>query len=302
MAVAAEVVVVDRRVLKEVGAIERPVDAPREDLLHAAVALELGYELGVDELVRPDHEHQARPELARGAFEHALLEIDARNRQPRADLAPSIPQPARQPVHGLEKPWLPAALDLTVETVNFITQVAKSIGTRHAERNHVVAEEVADQYAFSGHNVRLLNPQIRHDLDQGKPLRIDIGSGPRPRPGFYALDQLELEGIDIVADLNEPLDELPDNCAEHIFSSHTLEHVQKLLPLLAEIHRIAKPRALIEIIVPHFSNPYYYSDPTHVRFFGLYTMNYFVDVQKQPEVWRVDTFYSKIRFEMEQVG
>jgi hypothetical protein len=31
---------------------------------------------------------------------------------------------------------------------------------------------------------------------------------------------------------------------------------------------------LIEIIVPHFSNPHYYSDPTHVRFFGLYTMSY----------------------------
>lgn len=149
--------------------------------------------------------------------------------------------------------------------------------------------------------MRILNPQIRRDLDEGKPLRIDIGSGPRPRPGFYALDQLELDGIDIVADLNEPLDQLPDNCAEHIFSSHTLEHVEKLLPLLAEIHRIAKPGAVIEIIVPHFSNPYYYSDPTHVRFFGLYTMNYFVDTEKQPKAWRVPTFYSKTRFDMEQV-
>jgi SAM-dependent methyltransferase len=149
--------------------------------------------------------------------------------------------------------------------------------------------------------VRLLNPQIARDLEQGKALRIDIGSGPRPRPGFYALDQLELEGIDIVADLNQPLDLLPDNCAEHIFSSHTLEHVEKLLPLLAEIHRIARPGGLIEIIAPHFSNPYYYSDPTHVRFFGLYTMNYFVDTDKQPKVWQVPTFYSKTRFEMESV-
>jgi SAM-dependent methyltransferase len=149
--------------------------------------------------------------------------------------------------------------------------------------------------------VRLRNPQIARDLDQGKPLRIDIGSGPRPRPGFYALDQLELDGIDIVADLNQPLDLLPDACAEHIFASHTLEHVEKLLPLIAEIHRIARPGALLEIIAPHFSNPYYYSDPTHVRFFGLYTMNYFVDTQKQPEVWRVPNFYSQVRFEMESV-
>jgi hypothetical protein len=38
-----------------------------------------------------------------------------------------------------------------------------------------------------------------------------------------------------------------------------------------------------------------------VRFFGLYTMNYFVDTEKQPDAWKVPTFYSKTRFEMEQV-
>jgi ubiquinone/menaquinone biosynthesis C-methylase UbiE len=149
--------------------------------------------------------------------------------------------------------------------------------------------------------VRLRNPQIQRDLEAGKPLRIDIGSGPRPRPGFYALDQLELEGIDIVADLNEPLALLPDSCAEHVFSSHTLEHVEKLLPLLAEIHRIARPGGLIELIVPHFSDPYAYSDPTHVRFFGLYTMSYFVETEKQPHRRKVPAFYSRVRFELESV-
>jgi SAM-dependent methyltransferase len=149
--------------------------------------------------------------------------------------------------------------------------------------------------------MRLVNPQIARDLEQGKRLRIDLGSGARPRPGFYALDQLELEGVDIVADLNQPFDLLPDNCAEHIFSCHTLEHVEKLLPLLGEIHRITRPGGLIEIIVPHFSDPYAYSDPTHVRFFGLYTMSYFVDTGKQPHRRKVPAFYSSTRFEIESV-
>ena len=149
--------------------------------------------------------------------------------------------------------------------------------------------------------MKLLNPQIARDLAAGKGLSIDIGSGPRPRRGFYALDQVEFDGIDIVADLNQPLALLPDNCAEHLYCSHALEHVERLLPLLAEIHRISRPRALIEIIVPHFSNPYFYSDPTHVRAFGLYTMNYFVDTEKQPAVWRVPAFPITTRFEMEQV-
>src|SRR5262245_48791373 len=149
--------------------------------------------------------------------------------------------------------------------------------------------------------MKLVNPQIAKDLQEGKPLRIDLGSGPRPRAGCYALDHLALEGIDIVADLNRPLELLPDDCAEYIYSSNVLEHVNDLLPLLAELHRITRPGGLIEIIVPHFSNPYYYSDPTHVRFFGLYTMNYFVDTEKQPQAWRVPAFYSATRFEMESV-
>jgi SAM-dependent methyltransferase len=149
--------------------------------------------------------------------------------------------------------------------------------------------------------MRLINPQVEKDLQQGKPLRIDLGSGPRPRPGFYALDQVQFDGIDIVADLNQPLDLLPDDCAEHVFSSHALEHVEKLLPLLAEIHRITRGGGLIEIVVPHFSNPYYYSDPTHVRFFGLYTMSYFVDMDKQPAAHKVPPLPTSARFEIDSV-
>ena len=175
-------------------------------------------------------------------------------------------------------------------------------GVSRAGRVQVICRLQCDPNAIvPRHGMRLINPQIVLDLQQGKPLHIDLGSGPRPRPGFYALDQFELDGIDIVANLNEPLDMLPDNCADHVFSSHALEHVDKLLPLLAEIHRIARPGGLIEIVVPHFSNPYYYSDPTHVRFFGLYTMYYFMDEDKQPDTHKVPSFYSPARFEMESV-
>lgn len=149
--------------------------------------------------------------------------------------------------------------------------------------------------------MRLANPQIAEDLKQGRPLRLDIGSGAKPRGGFYGVDRLDTPGVDIVADLNEPLGLLPDNCAEHVFSSHALEHVEDLFLLLREIHRLARPGALIELIVPHFSNPYYYSDPTHVRFFGLYTMSYFVDIDKQPHGHKVPAFANGPRFTIDSV-
>ena len=150
--------------------------------------------------------------------------------------------------------------------------------------------------------MRFVNPAVALDLEQGRLLRLDIGSGPRPRTGFYGLDRQEAPGVDIVADLNQPLALLPDNCVEHVFSSHALEHVQNLMPLVGEIHRIVRPGGLVEIIAPHFSNPYYYSDPTHVRFFGLYTMSYFVDADKQPGPHKVPPFPTIARFAIEAVS
>lgn len=112
------------------------------------------------------------------------------------------------------------------------------------------------------------------------------------------MDQLELPGVDVVADANRPFDELPDNSVTEIYSSHTLEHVPELIPLMREFHRIVSRNGRIHIVVPHFSNPYFYSDPTHVRFFGLYSMCYFVSETEQPGIRKVPTFYTDLRFHL----
>jgi SAM-dependent methyltransferase len=148
--------------------------------------------------------------------------------------------------------------------------------------------------------MKTLNPAVREDLRTGKELRLNLGSGQRLIPGFYNVDHLALPGTDILADLNEPLSELPDNSVAEIYSRHTLEHISRFLELMAELHRVTKPGGRIEIIVPHFSNPYYYSDPTHVRFFGLYTFFYFCDEEDQPRR-KVPSFYLPERFKVESV-
>lgn len=148
--------------------------------------------------------------------------------------------------------------------------------------------------------MQILNEEVLRDLQQGVPLKLELGSGGKAGAGFYALDHLPLEGVDIIADLNQPLELLPDSCAAQIYSRHTLEHIENLLLLLAEVHRITCPGGRIEFIVPHFSNPYFYSDPTHVRAFGLYTMNYFVDPQHQPRR-KVPAFYSSVRFTVQSI-
>jgi SAM-dependent methyltransferase len=146
----------------------------------------------------------------------------------------------------------------------------------------------------------IVNPAVRNDLHAGLPLRLDLGCGPRPKAGFYGVDRVALPGVDIAADLNEPLADLPDNCVAEVYTRHTLEHVEKLLDLLAEIHRVTQPGGRVEVVVPHFSNPYGYSDPTHVRFFGLYSFFYFSDPADQPRR-KVPSFYLLQRFRVETV-
>jgi SAM-dependent methyltransferase len=60
-----------------------------------------------------------------------------------------------------------------------------------------------------------------------------------------------------------------------ISSSHFFEHVPDVGTLVEACARVLKPGGLLEVVVPHFSNPYYYSDPTHRTPFGLYSFSYF---------------------------
>lgn len=141
--------------------------------------------------------------------------------------------------------------------------------------------------------MEIINHLLFKELKQGRALRLDLGCGNKKREGYYGVDINQMEGVDIVADLNKPLDELPDNCVIDITSYHVFEHISNLLGLMAELHRITKHDGQIEIIVPHFSYPPAYSDPTHVRFFGLYTMCYFSEEQF---THRVPTYYTPVKF------
>lgn len=148
--------------------------------------------------------------------------------------------------------------------------------------------------------MKILNPVLQAELDAGRPVKLNLGGGLRPLQGHFLLDLVDLPGVDVQADLNEPLDKLPTGSVEAVHCRHLLEHIDNLLPLLEELHRVVRPGGEIDIRVPHFSNPYGYSDPTHVRFFGLYSFYYFADHDEQPRR-KVPAFYSRCRFQVKQI-
>jgi predicted SAM-dependent methyltransferase len=141
-------------------------------------------------------------------------------------------------------------------------------------------------------------PLIRINLEQvingDDPVIVELGCGQKKKPGRIGVDKLDLPNVDIVADLEQGLPFLPDNSVDQIHCRSVFAHIENFENLMREIIRVLKKNGTAYIFVPHFSNPYFYSDYTHKRFFGLYTFYYFVDAEHQMRR-KVPNFYTDVR-------
>ena len=121
-------------------------------------------------------------------------------------------------------------------------------------------------------------PLIKIDLDKtlksDAPVIIDLGCGPKKKHGRIGIDKLNLPTVDIVADLENGLPFLPDNSVDQIHSSEVFGCIENFENLMREVVRVLKKDGTSYVFVPHFSNPHYYSDYEHKRFFGLYTSGF----------------------------
>lgn len=107
---------------------------------------------------------------------------------------------------------------------------------------------------------------------------LELGCGATKRDDHaIGIDVRDEPGVDIVGDVFDALQEFPASSVDAVASEHFFEHIDDLPRLMGEIARVLKPGGRLTVAVPHFSNPWYYSDPTHRRFFGLYTFCYLAD-------------------------
>lgn len=106
-------------------------------------------------------------------------------------------------------------------------------------------------------------------------VELEIGCGAiRRHPQAIAIDALDYDGVDVVGDVFAVLAQFPDASVDVVHSSHFVEHLDDLAGLIRELGRVMKPGGTVRTIAPHFSNPYFYSDYTHRRAFGLYSFSY----------------------------
>ena len=139
-----------------------------------------------------------------------------------------------------------------------------------------------------------VNTNIDSLIKSGKSLIVELGCGPKKKDGRIGIDKVDLPNVDIVADLENGLPFFPDDSVDEIHCRSVFEHIENFENLMGEIIRTLKRGGRAHVFVPHFSNPYYYSDYTHRRFFGLYTFYYFVDAERQLKR-KVPNFYTDTR-------
>ncbi len=118
---------------------------------------------------------------------------------------------------------------------------------------------------------------------------LNLGCGRQPRPDAVNVDLVPGEHTDVVHDLDCLPWPFPDNAFTEVLAFDVLEHLDRLVPVMEEIHRVTAPGGLVRITVPHFSSANAFTDITHRHYFGWFSTHYFTGENQ----W---SFYTTRRF------
>lgn len=120
--------------------------------------------------------------------------------------------------------------------------------------------------------------------------KLHLGCGRTHLDGWVNLDFVPSETVDVIANLDDCANSalpFPDDSFDEFLGSHLLEHIANPLPLMQELHRVAKAGAKAEFHMPYGSSDDAFEDPTHVRQYFVHSFGYF----SQPFYWRADYGY-----------
>lgn len=126
--------------------------------------------------------------------------------------------------------------------------------------------------------------------------KLHIGCGKDIKKGYINLDIAKLPGIDVVHDLNTFPYPFKDNTFYEILANSVIEHVDDVIKVVTELHRISKPNAVMKIRVPYFHAAGGLAIITHKHFFNADAFNNFTD--KDP--FGID-YYTKARLKVEKI-
>jgi SAM-dependent methyltransferase len=127
---------------------------------------------------------------------------------------------------------------------------------------------------------------------------LDLGCGKRKKSNSIGVDNNPLAGADIVHDLNSFPYPFESSSIDQVYADNILEHLDDLIAVMEEIHRISKPGAQVVIYVPYFRSRWAFIDPTHKHFFTVESFSYYDPEHENSRLFP----YSTARFKVEKVA
>ena len=112
-----------------------------------------------------------------------------------------------------------------------------------------------------------------------RPRVLDVACGPNKRTGAVGFDLFPVPGVDLLANFDGPHLPFRDDSFDEVYASHVVEHAGSVVSFLNEIHRVARPGALVHIVTPHYSWHGSWSDPTHRWHLNTFSFQYFAPIR-----------------------
>ena len=105
---------------------------------------------------------------------------------------------------------------------------------------------------------------------------LNLGCGEQYEEGAVNID-LYATRVDVRHDLDSTPYPFPENAFDEIHCYNVIEHLERVIPVMEELHRIGKPGCRVTIRVPHFRSACLYEDLTHKHGFSWRSFDIFDD-------------------------
>jgi predicted SAM-dependent methyltransferase len=107
------------------------------------------------------------------------------------------------------------------------------------------------------------------------PVKVSLACGQNKPEGFIGVDVEKVDGVDVVANLEQFPWPFADDSVDEIECSHYVEHTPDLNAFMDECYRILKPGGKMHIVAPYYSSIRAWQDPTHKRAISEMTFFYY---------------------------
>ena len=105
--------------------------------------------------------------------------------------------------------------------------------------------------------------------------KLNLGCGKKPFADHVNVDVVASVNPDVVHDLDHYPYPFANSRFDEIAVYDVIEHIGDVPAFMREIWRIGRPGARVVITTPHFSAANSYTDPTHRRHLGFFSLDYF---------------------------